>query len=369
MNQKTLEFSYDASPIFKRDDLWLHGREPVLRRMPNGDLIVLFYSGGKTEPDPNNVAAIIRSEDDGRTWTTPEILFKHDTRCSWPTEIFTEGPRPFAVIQTYEYGGYFSELRASLSYTEDNGRTWTEPSTVMGVPPNFSVRQGKVLSDGTWCFPVYWVEQDGNWNFDLRKTTIAGIRNWRFSSAVIRSTNQGESFSLHGYLRHPIGFWEPEIIELEPAHLLMYLRCDQGGGVLWQSESFDFGLTWSPAIPSAIPSSGTKVVMFKIEDHIVLVHNPTPTGRRRLELWVSRDNTRTWSKKILLAEITDVTGGEKSDGQRVSQLGNWTTDIICYPHGFVDEPKRLLYLACDAVDAHYLIKVPFEDFITKGMGL
>lgn len=358
----SLIFSYEAHLMFRANAKWHHGREPVLRRMPNGDLISIFYSGGRTEPDPGNVAAIVRSDDDGKTWSEPCQVFAHDTRCVYATEIFTEGMRPFAAVHTYEYGGYFSELRASFSVSDDSGLTWGEPFTIKGVPPNFCVRQGRLLSDGTWIFPVYWVEQDAGWNFDLRKVGISGIRGWRFSSAVIRSHDLGQTFSLGGYQAHPVGFWEPDVIETHPGRLVMFLRCDQGG-VLWRSDSPDFGVTWTPAEPTDIPNPGSKIVLFQIEGKTVLAHNPTSTGRRVLELWVSEDRCATWRRKIRLAEIA--TEGSGAVEEPITKLGNWTTDIICYPHGFADENQRLLYLACDSVHAHYLLKIPFAD-ILKG---
>ena len=362
MNNSHLAFSYTPHLMFEADEVWHHGREPVLRRMSNGDLVSIFYSGGRTEPDPSNIAAIIRSSDDGLTWTKPRRVFSHDTRCVYATEIFMGGIRPMAAVQTYEFGGYFSEFRACFSLSDDNGVTWGEPFTVKGVPPNFCVRQGRTLSDGTWLFPVYWVEQDAGWNFDLRKEGISGIRGWRFSCAVIRSSDSGERFTLSGYQAHPVGFWEPDVLEVSPGHLIMFIRCDKGG-VLWRCDSLDYGLSWSPAVPTEIPNSGTKVTLFQIEGKTVLAHNPTPSGRKILELWVSDDGCITWERKIRLAEIQS--SESLSIIEPATKLGNWTTDIICYPHGFPDEERRLLYLACDAVHAHYLLKIPFADIVGK----
>ena len=61
----------------------------------------MFLTGGKLEPHNDNVIAISRSENDGKTWSEPETLFSHESRGCWCTEIFTECENPFAVVHTY----------------------------------------------------------------------------------------------------------------------------------------------------------------------------------------------------------------------------------------------------------------------------
>ena len=143
-----IEFAYPVSTMFRAEEPFLFGREPTPRRMPDGSIVSLLYTGGTQEPHPDNIATVIRSTDDGATWSKPELLFKHPCRCTWGTELFTEGERPFAVFQTFSYETTYAELRAFMTFTDDCGKSWTQPVSIPGVPPNFSVRQGKVLSDG-----------------------------------------------------------------------------------------------------------------------------------------------------------------------------------------------------------------------------
>ena len=287
-----IEFAYPVSTMFEADSTWLFGREPTPRRMPDGSIVSLLYTGGKQEPAPENVATVIRSEDDGETWSKPQLLFRHPFRCTWGTELFTEGERPFAVFQTFCYETVYAELRAFLTFTDDSGRSWSNPVSLPGVPANFSVRQGKVLSDGSWIFPVYWFCNRTKWD------TIRAPGNG-FVSGVLRSTDGGKSFSLHGAVETPESAWEPEVTELEPGHLKMYVRYEHPAAVLWESESFDYGKSWTPARPSEIPNPGTKFVIYRIRGRHVLVNNvctPDHPYRDVLELWVSSDNCATWEK-------------------------------------------------------------------------
>lgn len=199
---ENVSFAYDASIMFECDEKFLFGREPTLRRMSDGTLTSLIYTGGKREPDPQNVVAQIKSRDDGATWSKPEVIFSHPCRCCWGTELFTGGDLPMAIFQTFDFCSYYCELRCFYSCSEDNGKSWSSPKSIPGVPPNFSCRQGKVLSDGSWIFPVYWVEVRDHWQFrDPPDKFPALDRGWNFVAGVIRSEDRGQSFSLHGFIR------------------------------------------------------------------------------------------------------------------------------------------------------------------------
>ena len=70
-SKKNAVFAYDATTMFLPDDRFTFGREPTLRRMPDGSLISFVYTGGHGEPDPDNVVTIIEG------WACVECLKKH----------------------------------------------------------------------------------------------------------------------------------------------------------------------------------------------------------------------------------------------------------------------------------------------------
>ena len=47
---------------------------PTIVRTPKGRLFAGWYSGGAGEPDPENYNLLIRSDDDGWTWSGPELV-------------------------------------------------------------------------------------------------------------------------------------------------------------------------------------------------------------------------------------------------------------------------------------------------------
>ena len=365
MDQK-IAFAYDASVMFTADETLSYGREPLLRRMPDGSLLAVFFTGGPREPHPDNFVAMIRSFDDGATWTRPEPFFRHPYLCTWATELFQDGEESLCFIHTSDFRSGYCNLRAHITRTRDSGKSWSPPATVAGVPPNFTVRQGKILSDGSRVFPVYWEDVRGNWDFEAKVSDNGPFHapEWFFTSGVIRSVDQGRTFTLHGAIsQERKHHWEPCITELEPGHLRMFIRCESPEAVLWEADSFDYGLTWSKSHPGSIPNPGTKSALLETDGVHLLFNNtctPADPNRNRLELWISDDNLRSWKRKITLAELHPEPG-EKPWSYFFR--ANAPLPQVSYPGVFADPQRKCVYLAIDSVRKFYLMKIPFSEIL------
>lgn len=93
-------------------------------------------------------------------------------------------------------------------------------------------------------------------------------------------------------------------VELQPGHLLAYLRAN--GGRILQTRSFDYGRTWTPAVPTDIASPWARVALVKLASgNLVVAHNPSTSARTPLRLALSSDGGLTWPHEVLVE--TDVT--------------------------------------------------------------
>ncbi len=341
-------FRYEPRIIWECDDAWTYAREPVFRRMPDGSFVCLHYAGGPREPHDENVVLITRSRDDGDTWSEPEVLFDHPHRGVWCTELFVEEGDPCAFVHTLEAASRYCDLHTYRSWTHDSGRTWTEPASVPGTPSHVSTRQGIVLSDGAWLFPIYWQEQVSGfaWERQPDGRSVSPNQEWPFRCGVMRSVDGGETFTQHGYIRHPaVTLWEPNVGEVADGRLIMLMRAE-GTGSLWRSDSCDGGLSWSEPHPTDIPNPSTKLTLLAHDGALILVNNPSAVKgeRKPLEIWVSRDRGATWPTQLAIADVTEGRG-------------------VYYPHGHIEAELDTLYLACDTSKVHYLLKVPLADFL------
>ena len=320
------------------------GREPVIRKMRDGSIICLSLTGGETEPRNENYVGITRSYDQGKTWSRVENLFSHRDRGVWCTELFTDCETPFAVVYTYNAGKNsqrYLDLNTFFSYTADSGKTWTVPASVPGGIGRCSLRQGFLLSNGDIFFPAYWDSTSGCIGF-----SVNGVLNesekLQFRCGAVISSDNGKTWSQYGYLAaENADLWEPNAVELENGHIMMY--CRSSGGYLMSSESFDYGRTWGALQTTDIPNADSKVTLLKRKNKIYMINNfhnvPKWEERTHLQLAESADG-KTFKK---LVSIDD-------DNER-----------FFYPHAFFDEEEQMLYVAYENATQHYLKKYTFEE--------
>ncbi|MDY6024074.1 MAG: sialidase family protein [Candidatus Borkfalkiaceae bacterium] len=62
--------------------------EAILRKAPNGDLIIVGQCGDVLEPAPENRIYIWRSKDNGETWSKRQLIYPEDGRAGYQTEVF-----------------------------------------------------------------------------------------------------------------------------------------------------------------------------------------------------------------------------------------------------------------------------------------
>ena len=321
-----------------------YGREPIIRQMNDGTIICLSLTGGETEPRNDNFVGITRSYDRGKTWTKVEKLFAHESRGAWCTEVFTGCEFPFAIVHTYGIttpSRRYLELNNFISYTYDNGKTWTDPASLSGCVGRCSFRQGFRLSNSDIFFPVYWETISGGAGF-YQDGKVPEPGKLLFRCGAVVSSDNGKTWSEHGYIAYDNDdLWEPNAVELENGHIIMY--CRSSGGYIVACESFDYGRTWGQPYTTDIPNANTKITTIKYNGKIYMLNNFCSTSdwecRKNLCLAVSTDGKNF--KKIVNIEDED----------------EW----FFYPHAFFDTHERMLYVAYDNAKQHYLKKYTFDE--------
>ncbi len=307
-------------------------REPVIRKMKDGSIICTFLCG-KTEPLNDNFVAISRSFDDGKTWSEPEKLFSHNARGVWCTEIFTEFEYPIAAVHTYNADCIYLELTTHWSETRDNGKTWSTPKSFLGSINGCSIRQGITLSNGDVLFPLYWQSavKGFDWSIKDEVDTI-------FISGVGILPKGEKHWQRYGCITlEGTFFWEPNAVELENGHIIMYLRNDSG--FIYYTESFDYGRTWSEPIKSNIPHSDAKISCLKLNGKIIMLNNAIASGRTHLEISVSEDGKNFKHIRYIEEENAN----------------------FFYPHAFADMDENMLYVSYENMKQHYLAKFTFTE--------
>jgi hypothetical protein len=315
--------------------------DTTLREMPDGTWVLVMLGGGDAEPLPANRICIARSRDQGQSWSAMEpvdlgIKTREPDTAVVPSELMVHDGRCTMFVATHD--GTFADWREWVTHSVDSCRTWSplEPAPGKLCERTF-IRNHIVTSDGRLMLPFQ--------HYRRVLSPPRPIPNGRLFSAptdpcngVIMSTDGGKTWTMHGDVRitdddgyH--GWAENNIVELSDGTIAMIIRADGLGGVLYYAESSDGGRTWPEfAEPTDIPNPGSKATLYGLGgDAAAMLHNPNPSHRSPLALWVSFDGLKTWPyRRVLVAESVDGPEGR-----------------LNYPDGFVSSDGRYLHFAFD----------------------
>jgi predicted neuraminidase len=261
--------------------------------------LVAAWFGGTREKDPDVGVWVSRWENAQGGWTKPVevangVESPEKRYPCWNPVLFQ--PKSGPLMLFYKVGPSPSEWWGMLMTSEDNGKTWSEPTKLgtdeklgQGNPNLIGPVKNKPiqLSDGSILCPSS-SEHDG-WRVHFEKTADAG-KTWE----VIGPINDGKKFNAI----------QPSILTHREGK--MQILCRSQEGKLVESWSADGGKTWSEVSPTMLPNpnSGTDAVTLK-DGRQLLVYNHTtrqgefPSGRAMLNVAISKDGIQ-WMPVLTL---------------------------------------------------------------------
>lgn len=238
-----------------RDSL---GQHPGVARLANGDLLLTY--GDFTDQMQGQTGYVLRSRDQGRTWSEPELMLKPRWwRGGTHTSLGIQTLRSGRVLIPWTHGANLKKHHDSPSRficlrSDDHGRSW-QGWDEQQIPMHRICPYGKIieLPDGDLLCPA-WGQKD-------KTSSYLG------TSFVLRSRDQGETWSEPSFIckEHPSGANETDLTMLPDGRLLALIRVsgavdvagtashrDQdscnGPRLFWVHASWseDGGRTWTP---------------------------------------------------------------------------------------------------------------------------
>jgi hypothetical protein len=314
--------------------------DTTLRALPDGSWVMVMLGGGHTEPLPQNQIYITRSKDEGKTWSALEpidlgVKARNPHTAVTLSELMVHGSRCTMFAATHD--GTFAAWQEWITHSDDDCHTWSPLDPAPGrLRERTFIRNHIVTRDGRILLPFqHYLAVRSPVNISEGRIFSApiGPRN-----GVLMSADGGKTWNEHGDIRltdddNYHGWAENNIVELADGRIAMILRADGLGGVLYYAESTDGGRTWPAyARKTDIPNPGSKATLYSLGgDVVALLHNPNPSHRSPLALWISYDGLKTWPyRRVLVPESCDGPQGR-----------------LNYPDGFVSADHTMLHFAFD----------------------
>lgn len=245
---------------------------PDACRLKNGDILAVFYAGYGHVSGPNaqwpkgGRICMVRSSDEGRTWTRPEILFDDELDNRDPhIAQMSDGTLICSLFSVAGGNGSVQIVRS-----RDGGRTWdAKPQTILtGWYCSAPVRE---MPDGTYVLGIY---------------AEGGGTAW---GGVTRSTDRGKTWSDPIPIGKESGVRldaETDVVLLKDGSLYAALRGD--GKPMHFATSRDLGLTWSPVTNIGFQAHCPHFTRLT-SGEILLSHRIPGTS-----LHISRDEGKSW---------------------------------------------------------------------------
>ena len=237
-----------------------HHGWPTVARRSNGELIVAFSGDRRAHVCPYGKIQIVRSSDDGKTWSAPETIYSSDTvdcRDAGVVEL-ADGTLVVNFFTSIAYGrvkrgGYeriFKEkdkanIAEELGYwsmrSTDGGKTWADKVRMASSSPHnvIQLRDGRLAALGTRNIGWQWAYMPPEFaslgKELLFESSADGGKSWK--SVVPVPVPSGVDAGL---------LYEPHVVELADGTLVGLVRYCVKPERSLQTESRDGGKTWTP---------------------------------------------------------------------------------------------------------------------------
>jgi photosystem II stability/assembly factor-like uncharacterized protein len=257
---------------------------PDACRLKNDEIVCVFYAGyghvslpSREYPRGGRIC-LVRSRDEGRTWSPPQVLYDgpDDDRDPHIAQLH-DGT---LVCSFFAYRENPPGFDTKVVFSHDDGRTWSKrPLTVAkGYAASAPVRE---VSPGRCLLGVY-TESNGQ-GFAAIATSADGGLHWNTPLPI--SANCPTL---------PDGT-ETDIIRLKGGTLMAVIRSDKANMHFCLSQ--DEGRTWTPPQDIGFPGHAPHLTRLS-SGEILLTHRLPHTA-----LHVSRDEGKSWQGPFVLDEV------------------------------------------------------------------
>ncbi len=258
-----------------------------------------FYGGSGDESAAKIVG--IESSDQGKTWSPPRVVIDNEAGDN-VMSVSLLRLKSGKIGLFYAHKDSWIDCRERVRFSEDEGKTWSEPVLIVAAPGYFVLNNDRViqLKSGRLVVPVAFhrsriADPESSKSFDGR-----AINFWYLSDDEGKTWREARSWWALPAATGS-GLQEPGVVELADGSLFTWARTDQGHQ--FEMRSTDQGNTWSAPVagPLASPTSPASIKTIPGTTRLLALYNdhsgkfPFPKGKRTpLVSALSDDGGKTW---------------------------------------------------------------------------
>jgi hypothetical protein len=304
--------------ISKQPDLY-HGW-PTLTRRRDGQLLLVYSGGREAHVCPFGRVEIVRSRDNGQTWTWPQVLL--DSPIDDRDAGVVQTSRGSVLVTTFSSLAFEPLLEQAEARKPDDPQAWPKDKLERWRAARDRIdRKQREKELGAWMIRspdggVTWSARydclvnspHGPIQLSDGRLLYAGKQLWKEPNrnGVCISTDDGQSWRWLTEIPTRPGddrkeYHELHAVETADKRIVVHIRNHNKAnhGETLQTESADGGATWSE--PRRIDVWGYPSHLLRLKDGRLLMsygHRRKPVGNQAR---LSADHGRTWSEPLVLS--------------------------------------------------------------------
>jgi hypothetical protein len=276
--------------------------------------IIFCYSqfyGGHADESPARIARI-HSDDQGRTWSAPEVVVENHSGCNvMSVSLLRLASGKLAMFHIVKNS--WLDCRPHMRISNDDGATWSESKPVFDAPGYFVLNNDRVIqtSKGRVLMPVAFHRSRAGDPKSSKSFDSRGIALWYYSDDEGATWHESATWWAMP-VRSNSGLQEPGVLELPNGTLISWSRTDQGSQYGFTSN--DDGKTWTAPQPTELrsPTSPASIRQIPGSNDLLAIYNDhsgrfpfTKAKRTPLVAAISGDGGKTWPHARLLEPDPD----------------------------------------------------------------